>query len=187
VVFTASGTHDADTRDGQLVGAAVEPDAVALANDGKDGRKPLPAGKRYSTSKLCTVMYAYELHRRLSRSGSRVQSIAFDPGSVPGTGFLRDMPAPVRMLSTTRLMEWFSRRMGVTTSDLAFSGASLAGLAVDPAYADASGRYYQAHDGRFSAVRSSTVSYDEARAAKLWEDSKQLVKLTAEEEPVYLR
>ncbi len=44
-----------------MVGAAVEPDAVALANIGKGGEKPLSAGKRYATSKLCTIMYAYEL------------------------------------------------------------------------------------------------------------------------------
>jgi NAD(P)-dependent dehydrogenase (short-subunit alcohol dehydrogenase family) len=187
VVFTASGTHDPDTRDGRLVGPAVEPDAVALADDGKDGRGALPAGKRYATSKLCTVMYAYELDRRLRRSGSPVLSIAFDPGSVPGTGFLRAMPAPVRILSTTRLMKWFSRRMGVTTSDLPFSGASLADLAVDGAYADASGGYYQANDGRFRAVRSSRMSYDEARAAKLWDDSRRLVGLTDDEEPEQLR
>lgn len=58
VVFTASGTHDPDTVDGRLVGKAIEPDAVMLANDGKDGRKPTSAGKRYSTSKLCNILTA---------------------------------------------------------------------------------------------------------------------------------
>jgi NAD(P)-dependent dehydrogenase (short-subunit alcohol dehydrogenase family) len=187
VVFTASGTHDPDSMDGRLVGAAVEPDAFALANVGKNGGKPLSVGKRYSTSKLCTVMYAYEVDRRLRASGSSVSSIAFDPGSVSGTGFLRGMPAPVRALSRTRAMAWFSKRMGVTTSDAKFSGASLARLAIDPAYANASGRYYQANDGTLSAVKSAGVSYDEERAAKLWDDSKQLVHLSADEEAAQLR
>ena len=187
VVFTASGTHDADSVDGKLVGAAVEPDAFALANVGKDGGKPLSAGKRYSTSKLCTVMYAYELDRRLRSSGSSVSAIAFDPGAVAGTGFLRGMPAPMRALSRTRAMEWFQRRMGVTTSDMAFSGASLAALAVDPGYADASGKYYQANGGTFTAVGSATVSYDQERAAKLWTDSKSLVGLGVHEESSQLR
>jgi NAD(P)-dependent dehydrogenase (short-subunit alcohol dehydrogenase family) len=186
VVFTASGTHDADSMDGRMVGAAVEPDAFALANVGRNGGKPLSVGKRYSTSKLCTVMYAYELDRRLRASGSSVSSIAFDPGSVPGTGFLRGMPAPVRALSRTRAMAWFSKRIGVTTSDAEFSGACLARLAIDPAYANASGRYYQANDGTFSAVKSARVSYDEERAAKLWEDSKQLAHLSADEEVALL-
>ncbi|MFJ6294056.1 SDR family NAD(P)-dependent oxidoreductase [Streptomyces griseoviridis] len=187
VVYTASGTHDPDSMDGRLVGAAVEPDAVALAAEGKDGGKALSAGKRYSTSKLCTVMYAYELDRRLRRAHSSVSSIAYDPGAVPGTGFLRDLPKPVRWLSNTAAMGWVSKRVGVTTSDVEFSGASLAALATDPGYAEASGTYFQAHDGTLSAVRSARLSYDERRAAQLWDDSKRLVRLTGDEEPAQLR
>ncbi|MFS8202222.1 SDR family NAD(P)-dependent oxidoreductase [Streptomyces sp. CWNU-52B] len=187
VVYTASGTHDPDSRDGKMVGAAVEPDAVALANDGKSGGKALSAGKRYSTSKMCTVMYAYELDRRLRRAGSSVVSIAYDPGAVPGTGFLRGMPKPVQWFSGTGVMNWMSRRIGVTTSDVEFSGASLAALAADPGHAGHSGLYLQAHDGTLSAVRSARMSYDEQRAAKLWDDSRRLVHLTDEEEPAQLR
>ena len=94
IVFTASGTHDPDTTDGKMVGKVLEPNAIALANDGKEGRKPLSAGVRYSTSKLCTMLYAYELHRKLRRAGSSIASIAFDPGSIPETGLLRTMPNP---------------------------------------------------------------------------------------------
>lgn len=187
VVYTASGTHDADTRDGRMVGAAVEPNAVALAHDGKEGAEALSAGKRYSTSKLCTVMYAYELDRRLRRAGSSVSSIAFDPGSVPGTGFLRGMPAPVRWVSASAAMRWFSKRIGVTVSTVGFSGASLAAVAIDARHADVTGKYLQANDGTLSAVRSATVSYDEQRAVKLWEASERLAHLVAEEKPVQLR
>ena len=187
VVYTASGTHDPASMDGRVVGAAVEPDAFALANNGKDGDKPLSAGKRYSTSKLCTVMYAYELDRRLRKANSSVSSIAFDPGSVPETGFLRGMPKPVQRVATSTAMKWVSKRIGLTTSDVIFSGASLAALTADPDYAEASGKYFQANDGSLSAVRSARLSYDEPRAAKLWDDSKQLVHLTAVEEPVQLR
>lgn len=203
VVYTASGTHDPDTMDGKAVGPAVEPDAIALANDGKtdggsgrktdgkssarSGGKALSAGKRYSTSKLCTVMYAYELDRRLRRAGSSVASIAFDPGSVPETGFLRGMPKPVQWFSNTSVMKWTSKRIGIITSDVEFSGSSLAAIAADPEYAGHSGKYFQANDGTLSAVRSARISYDEQRAAKLWDDSRQLVRLTAEEEPTQLR
>lgn len=183
VVYTASGTHDAATMDGRMVGAAVEPDAVALAS----AATTLSAGKRYSTSKLCTVMYGYELHRRLRRAGSTVSSIVYDPGSVPETGFLRGMPRPVQSVSTSRAMKWFSRRVGITVSDVAFSGASLAALAAGPEYADVSGSYFQAREGELSAIRSARVSYDERRAAKLWDDSRDLVHLTAAEEPAQLR
>ncbi|WNV87033.1 SDR family NAD(P)-dependent oxidoreductase [Umezawaea sp. Da 62-37] len=187
VVYTASGTHDPDTTDGKMVGAAVEPNAIALANDGKDGAKPLSAGKRYSTSKLCTVMYSYELARRLDRAGSAITSIAFDPGATPGTGFLRDMPKAVRWFSNTSLMTRVSKRIGVVTSTVEFSGASLAELAVDARYATASGGYFQAREGKLSKTRSSTVSYDEQRALTLWNDTKELVGLLPEEEPAQLR
>jgi NAD(P)-dependent dehydrogenase (short-subunit alcohol dehydrogenase family) len=183
VVYTASGTHDPDTMDGRMVGASAEPDAVALATNAK----ALSAGKRYSTSKLCTVMYAYELHRRLRKAGSAVSSIAYDPGSVPETGFLRGMPRPVQILSTSRAMNWVSRRIGITVSDVAFSGASLATLAIGPEYADASGKYFQAQEGKLLAVRSAKLSYDERRAAILWDDSRRLVQPTSDEEPAQLR
>jgi NAD(P)-dependent dehydrogenase (short-subunit alcohol dehydrogenase family) len=178
VVFTASGTHDPDTMDGKLVGAAVEPNANALANVGKDGAKPLSVGKRYSTSKLCTVMYAYELARRLEREGSGIASIAYDPGSVPETGLSRNLPRVVQYVAKTSLMHWMSKRIGITTSTLAFSGAALAELAVDPQYASESGTYFQARDGQLSKVRSSTASYDEQRTLALWNDSKRLVGLS---------
>ncbi|MCI0755536.1 SDR family NAD(P)-dependent oxidoreductase [Teichococcus vastitatis] len=187
VVFTASGTHDPDTVDGKLVGAAIEPDAVMLANDGKEGRKPTSAGKRYSTSKLCNVLTAYELHRRLRRSGSAITSIAFDPGSTAGTGFLRAMPTPVRWLSRTAFFNRFQKRLGITMGSIEFSGASLARLAADPAFAEPSGKYLQSNNGRLIETRSSVISYDEERALKLWDDSKLLVHLRPHEESTLLR
>lgn len=174
VIFTASGTHDPDTMDGKMVGAVVEPDAFALAHDGKHGKKPTPAGKRYSTSKLCNVLEGYELARRLKASGSSIVSIVFDPGSTPGTGFLREMPKPVRWLSTTKFFESLARRLGVTIGSLDFSGACLAKLAIDPQFEGGSGKYYQSSDGKLIEQRSSTLSYDETRARKLWDDMAKL-------------
>ena len=187
VVFTCSGTHDPDTMDGKLVGAAVEPNAIALANVGKDGQKPLSAGKRYSTSKLCNVLHAYELHRRLRKSGSSIASIAFDPGTVVGTGFLRGMPAPVQWLSKTAFFHWLQRRLGVTMGYLDFSGDSLGRLAGDPAFAQASGKYFQSSDRRLLETRSSTMSYDEQFGMRLWDDSKRLVHLRPDEESTLLK
>jgi NAD(P)-dependent dehydrogenase (short-subunit alcohol dehydrogenase family) len=187
IVFTASGTHDPETTDGKMVGKVVEPDAIALADDGKDGKKPLSAGIRYSTSKLCTMLYAYEVSRRLRRAGSSIASIAFDPGSIPETGLLRTMPTPVQWLAKTALMKGLMKRIGVTQGSVSFSGASLAQIAVDPIYADASGKYFQSNDGALNETRSSKMSYDELRAAKLWNDSKTLVRLQPSEESTQLR
>jgi NAD(P)-dependent dehydrogenase (short-subunit alcohol dehydrogenase family) len=187
IVFTASGTHDPDTADGKMVGIVAEPDAIALANDGKDARKSLSAGERYATSKLCTILYAYELHRRLRRAGSSIASIAFDPGAVPETGLLRAMPKPVQWLAKTRFMKWIMKRVGVTQGSISFSGASLAKVAADPAYRDGSGKYFQSNNGTVSDTRSSKLSYDEQRALKFWNDSKMLVRPQPNEESVLLR
>ena len=187
IVFTASGTHDPDTADGKMVGKAAAPDATALADNGKNAAKPLSAGVRYSTSKLCTILYAYELDRRLRRSGSSVSSIAFDPGSIPETGLLRTMPKAVQWLARTSAMKLVMKRMGVTQGSVAFSGASLARIAADPAFAGASGKYLQSDDGRLVERRSSKASYDEAAAAKLWADSEALVGIRPEESSVLSR
>jgi len=187
VVFTASGTHDPETMDGKVVGAAVEPDAQALAFDGKNGAKPLPGGKRYTTSKLCAILYAYELDRPLRAHHSSIASIAFDPGFIPETGLVRTSPRPVQWLIRTSLMKWVFKRLGVTMGSVSFSGAGLAKVVADPSFAHGSGKYIQSNSGSLIEARSSKMSYDISRAGKLWADSKQLVKLQPNEESALLQ
>lgn len=189
IVFTASGTHDPDTMDGKFVGAAVEPDAHALAFQGKGGRKPIAGGKRYTTSKLCTILYAYELDRKLRRAHVPVASIAFDPGFTPETALTRTVPAYQVWLSRSAPMKWLLKRVGVTMGSLSFSGAALARVVAgtEPMFADDSGKYFQSNDGTLIEARSSKASYDEAKATKLWEESAQLVQLQANEQPTHLR
>ena len=180
VVFTASGTHDPDTMDGKMVGKAAEPDAVQLATDGKHG-KPLPWGVRYSTSKLCTMLYAYELDRRLRAQGSSIQSIAFDPGLIVETGLSRSAPPMAQRLMQTGFAKWLFKTLGVTMGSIPFSGDALARAAIDPAFADASGKYLQSTSSRLIEARSSATSYDIGRAHKLWVDSARLVGLNADQ------
>ena len=187
IVFTASGTHDPETVDGKMVGAVAKPDAIRLANEGRGKGVALSAGKRYSTSKLCTMLYAYELHRRLRRNGSSISSIAFDPGAIPETGLLRTVPDLLQKLARTPLVKLLAKQLGVTQGSLQFSGRSLAKLAIDPAYEDVSGKYFQADKGVLSERRSSRLSYDEGQAAKLWADSSSLVRLERDEQSLWLR
>ncbi len=175
-MFTASGTHDPRMMDGKMVGKAAEPDAGQLATDGKHG-KPLPWGVRYSTSKLCTILYAYELDRRCRAQGSSVQTIAFDPGLIVETGLSRSAPAIVQWLTRTRVAKWLFETLGVTMGSIPFSGDALARMAIDPAFANGGGRYFQSNGGRLIAQRSSAISYDESKAATLWQDSATLVRL----------
>lgn len=185
VVFTASGTHDPDTADGKLIGAAVKPDAFALANTGKDGTKALAASKRYTTSKLCTVLLAYELDRRLKAAGLDISSIAYDPGAIAETSLIREQPAPVRAMARSRPIKWLMRRMGVTIGDLVLSGRSLADLAISKNVV--SGRYYQWKDGTHNERRSAKMTYDQELAETLLRDTKKLVDLSPGEEPIRLK
>ena len=79
------------------------------------------------------------------------------------------------------------RLIGITPGSVAFSGAALARVAADPAFANGSGKYFQSKDGRLIEARSSKMSYDEGRALKLWNDSKLLVRLQPDEEASRLR
>lgn len=182
IIFTASGTHDPDTMDGRMIGAAAEPDANLLAFQGKKDQS-ISGGKRYATSKLCVILYTYELDRRLKAGGSKIASIAFEPGFIPETGLIRTAPAIVRWLFTTSPVKWIFKSIGITIGSIAFSGASLAEIAVSPKFATASGKYLQCNNGKLIEQQSSKVSYNEGKARTLWDDSEQLVHLTLQERP----
>ena len=181
IVWTASGTHDPALMDGKTVGAAAEPDAKALVRQGRNG-KPISGGRRYATSKLCTILYAYELDRRLRRAGTPLASIAYDPGFIPETGMGRMAPSIFRSSAAKFVL----KTLGVTMGRMPFSGEALGILAADPAFGGGSGKYFHAKDGVLSQTRSSAVSYDAAKAAKLWNDSEELVQLAATERPSWL-
>lgn len=175
IVLTASGTHDRDSTDGRMVGRTVDPAAAPLARAGRDGHPSLGAGVRYASSKLCLVMDAYERDRRLRAQGSSVEVIAYDPGLVPGTGFVRDLPRPVQAIAGSPITTGLSRRLGGVVSDVDFSGVSLARLAVDPDLVGYAGAYVQANVGTLTATRSARISYDRERARRLWEDMEGLI------------
>ena len=176
IVWTASGTHDPALMDGKSVGKAAEPDATALATQGRDG-KPISGGRRYATSKLCVIMYAYELDRRLRKAGMTVSSIAYDPGFLPDMGMGLGAPAIFR----TSLVKFALRKLGMTMGQMPLSGEALALINQDAAYVGSSGKYYHSKNGVLSETRSSLASYDTSASAMLWSDSESLVGLTPSE------
>jgi len=182
IVWTASGTHDPGLLDGKSVGKAAEPDAKWLARQGLDGQ-PISGGRRYATSKLCIILYAYELDKRLRRAGTPIDSIAYDPGFLPDMGMGLGAPALFR----TSAVKFLLRKLGMTMGEMPLSGEALGMLAQDAAYAQSSGKYFQSKNGVLRETRSSVKSYEEQVAAKLWSDSEQLVRLRDSEQPVALR
>jgi hypothetical protein len=135
----------------------------------KDGRQ------RYSTSKLCNVLWAYALDRRLEKSSSDAQKsppkkitvTAMDPGLMPGTGLAREYTAFQRFfwLHILPLFIPLARKfVHPNVHTAAESGASLAKLAMNPEFEGVSGKYFEG----VKEIKSSEVSYDVSKQEELW-------------------
>ena len=98
IVFVSSDTHDSSKttgmpapywRDPQLMAHPEQDPALKDKSIGEIGRTA------YTTSKLCNVLCAYELSRRLQQS-TEAQLITvnvFNPGLMPGSGLASDYTA----------------------------------------------------------------------------------------------
>jgi NAD(P)-dependent dehydrogenase (short-subunit alcohol dehydrogenase family) len=182
IVFTASGTHDGESMDGRIIGKAVQPDVRQLA-----ANKPaLRGGVRYATSKLCEILYAYELHRRLRAAGKGITVIAYDPGFIPETGLADSSPKIFKVMASQPWVKSILKRIGVTIGREIFSAESLAVLATDARYKDSSNKYFQSHDGVLYERKSSKMSYDARLAGQVWEDSKKLTGIPPTEIPNWI-
>jgi light-dependent protochlorophyllide reductase len=162
IVVVSSGTHDPTKRTGMpdpRYTSAAELAHPRVEQSADDGRR------RYTTSKLCNVLFAYELDRRL---GEGVTVNAFDPGLMPGSGLARDYP-PLQRLAWRYLFPALRVLPGVRSTRT--SGRYLAALVNDARFDGVSGRYF---DG-LRQIKSSAESYDRATALDLWETSERLL------------
>ncbi|MGA5465509.1 SDR family NAD(P)-dependent oxidoreductase [Mycobacterium sp. NPDC050041] len=168
IVIVSSGTHDpakfSGMPDPQYTSAEELAHPSHEASSAADGRR------RYTTSKLCNVLHAYELDRRLDRGRRGITVAAFDPGLMPGSGLARDH-SPAQQLLWRYVFPALRVLPGVNSTRT--SGRHLAALAADPRFDDVTGRYFA---GR-RPIRSSADSYDTERARDLWETSERLLTL----------
>ena len=166
VVVVSSGTHDpakfTGMPDPNYTSASELAHPRAEAEDTKDGRR------RYTTSKLCNLLFAYELDRRLGQGADGVAVTAFDPGLRPGSGLARDY-SPLQKFAWRYVFPVL--RVLPNVNSTRTSGRRLAALAGDPAFDGVTGAYFEGA----KAIRSSPDSYDLAKARDLWETSEQLV------------
>jgi NAD(P)-dependent dehydrogenase (short-subunit alcohol dehydrogenase family) len=165
VVVVASGTHDPAKFTGMPHPSYTS--AQELAHPAGDA--PADGRRRYTTSKLCNVLFAYELDRRLGEGGKGITVTAFDPGLMPASGLSREYSPAQRF--AWRFIGPVLRLLPNVNSTRT-SGARLAALAVDPVFDGVTGRYFEGA----REIRSSTDSYDPAKALDLWETSEQLVQ-----------
>jgi light-dependent protochlorophyllide reductase len=166
IVVVSSGTHDPTKRTGMPHPRYTS--AAELAQMPQDGTD-LDAGRRkYTTSKLCNVLFAYELDRRLRAGAQGISVLAFDPGMMPGSGLARDYP-PLQRLVWRFVMPALRVLPGVHSTRA--SGRNLAALVADRRFDGITGRYFEG----LKPVRSSADSYDLGKAADLWHTSQRLV------------
>jgi NAD(P)-dependent dehydrogenase (short-subunit alcohol dehydrogenase family) len=137
--------------------------AAELAHPVESG--PADGRSRYTTSKLCNMLYAYELERRL---GNAVTVNAFDPGLMPGSGLARDY-SPLGRLAWRYLFPAMRVLPGVRSTRT--SGRYLAALVSDARFDGVSGQYFAGS----KPIRSSADSFDLDKARDLWETSEALL------------
>jgi NAD(P)-dependent dehydrogenase (short-subunit alcohol dehydrogenase family) len=118
----------------------------------------------YGRSKLATVVFSYELARRLAGTG--VTCNVLHPGLVR-TGFASNLG-----VVPSAVIGFFLRFVGLTPEQGAQTSVYLAS---SPEVENVSGKYWE----KSKVVRSGRAAYDEATWTRLWEVSDKMVAARA--------
>ena len=186
VVVTASEVHDPASPGGNVGLGAGLGDLAGLKASGADfamlDGSAYNADKAYKDSKLCNVLFARELQRRLSAANSAVTVNAFGPGLITRTGFFRYQNPPLREALRLRDERHLPRR-----GDRGRGGDCLVYMTTSPALEGKGGLYYnngiapgEGKTGhKFERGEVSAEARDDAEAAALWQYSERLVGMSA--------
>jgi NAD(P)-dependent dehydrogenase (short-subunit alcohol dehydrogenase family) len=126
--------------------------------DDLDSARSYGAMRVYGTSKLCNILFTYELARRLR--GTRVTANCLHPGAVATR--LGQNNGRIATALTKLLRPFFRTPEG--------GADTVVYLATSPEVAGTSGAYF----ANRRAIRSSRVSYDETVQRRLWDASESL-------------
>lgn len=166
IAVVSSGTHDPKEPEGRW-GRATFPGVEVLAHPEND--QEMSGMQRYATSKLCNILFAYELDRRFRKKGVNITVNAFDPGGTPGTNLGGGGNSRRRIVENIGL-KIMGKVLGIVTSTPKRSGGAMARLILDPKLENVSGKYFQIYEER----PSSEESYNQEKAKELWESSMEL-------------
>lgn len=125
-----------------------------------------PFAHIYEYSKLCLLLFTYELHRQFSlREETRhISVIAADPGVVK-TNIMREIPSCASQLAFVAL-----KLLGLLQYPEDGIGSILDAALAPP---ETSGVYF--FGGKGNTISSSALSYDSKLAEKLWKSSSDLL------------
>ncbi|MEO8759965.1 MAG: SDR family NAD(P)-dependent oxidoreductase [Bacteroidia bacterium] len=125
--------------------------------------------QKYSTSKLCLLMYTYELALRLPLNGfDNITVNAFNPGLMPDTGLGGLNKKLLRKLFLKYLLPFFAKG---AVSNPKKSGGILAELLISSKYENVTRKYFD----REEMIASSDESHDLKKSLDLWNTSKDLL------------
>lgn len=165
ILVVSSGTHDPAQRTGmpapelRTVWAMAEPELLASESPNRAGRI------RYTTSKLCNMLFSYELARRLHGDPRAITVNALDPGLMPGSGLSRSYPRALQVLY--RRLAPAMQLVVPNVNSPKTSARAAADLLSNPEYGGANGMYFVGTN----IARSSAQSYDRVAARRLWTES----------------
>ncbi len=145
------------------VGASAHQFARRLDFDDLQGQRKYSGWGAYGQSKLCNLLFTYELARRLDGKGVTVN--ALHPGIV-ATNF---------GMSGEGLMPLFNRLISIAKLRPEQGAQTILYLATSAEVEGVSGKYFVNQ----KAIRSSKASYDQSAAGRLWDVSAVMTGLSA--------
>lgn len=185
IVIVASGVHDPKLNTGMP--KPFFSDLDTLASTGGSDKAKYNGQLAYVNSKLCNLLFMYELVRRIEKANlvnknSIITINGYDPGLVPGSGLARDYPPVLRFIWDWILpgLAYVLSPVFPTINPAWKSGKALANLVTDPKLKEVSNKYFPSHS-RWQVALSSDASYDAELANRLWQKSVNLTKLTSKE------
>ncbi|KAF2070976.1 hypothetical protein CYY_007709 [Polysphondylium violaceum] len=119
--------------------------------------------KYYNKSKLCNLLFTYELNRRLQEKKSNITVNVIHPGVVQTNLFKNLNPAVLFVMKLGSLF--------FTTVETSADAVSNLAIGKDPALKDVKGQYFSLKD----KVASSRYSLETSNWSKLWEKSCAIV------------
>ncbi|KAG6901995.1 hypothetical protein C0995_005795 [Termitomyces sp. Mi166 len=182
VVGLSSDSHGPGGSHAEVFPPAFPEDLEVLAKPPADkpGEEVGRGFQRYAVSKLCVVMFIYELNRRLQKDpvyekSRAIKGLAVDPGTITDSRALdHDVPRTWNfgtkyVLNPSRpLLRYVMPKLRSSSA----AGKSLVQLTLKESYG---GKDMPSYYEGLKPAKSSKESYDEAKAAKLWDFSVALL------------
>jgi NAD(P)-dependent dehydrogenase (short-subunit alcohol dehydrogenase family) len=141
-----------------LVLTVSAPSTVALNFDDLQGAQHFDALRAFGATKMCNLLFTYELARRLAGTGGRAN--ALHPGLVK-SNLMNEAPFFIR---------WFSRLVSGSPAKAAETAIY---LATAPEAADLTGRFFKDK----KPIDSNAYSHDQTVQRHLWDESVALAQL----------